>query len=124
MSSPEQMIWELRQDAKWGRDVETQKRAIQELGKMGAPAMSILEEVMAVSSRSDIRECCRDVINGITNVRTETEKISQKKWKKSRFPKKKSTEAESKGAAGRSLSPHFEHPSARQAAAKKNYNHA
>jgi hypothetical protein len=89
MSSPEQRIWELRQDAKWGRDVETQKRAIQELGKMGAPAMSILEEVMAVSSRSDIRECCRDVVNGITNVRTETEKNQSEKMEEKQIPQEK-----------------------------------
>lgn len=68
MSLPEQRLWELGEDAKWGRDAETQKRAIQELGKIGTPALGVLQEVMAVTSREEIRECCRDVINGIARV--------------------------------------------------------
>lgn len=68
MSSPEQRLWQLREDAKWGRDAETQKKAIQELGKIGTPALSVLQEVMAISSSKDIRECCQDVINGIAKV--------------------------------------------------------
>jgi hypothetical protein len=72
-------MWELRQDAKWGRDAETQKRAIQELGKIGTPALSVLEEVLTVSSSKDIRECCQDVINGIANVRTDAEKNQTEK---------------------------------------------
>lgn len=78
--SPEQRLWELRQDAKWGRDAETQKRAIQELGKIGMPAISVLQEVMAVSSREDIKGYCQDVINGIANVKTgEAEKNQPEK---------------------------------------------
>ena len=76
----EQKLRELKQDAKWGRDTETQKRAIQELGKVGMPALSVLEEVMAISSRDDIREYCQGVINGIAGVRTgETEKNQSEK---------------------------------------------
>jgi len=72
-------MWDLRQEAKWGRDFETQKKAIQELGRMGAPALSVLEEVMTVSSSKDVNDCCQDVINGIANVRTEPEKNQQEK---------------------------------------------
>lgn len=79
MSSQEIKMWELREDAKWGRDIETQKRAIQELGKFGSPALSVLEEVMAVSSRSDVRQYCHDVINGIANTRTQAEKNQTEK---------------------------------------------
>lgn len=79
MSSPEQKMWELREDAKWGRDFETQRKAIQELGKFGAPALSIIEEVMTVSSSKDVKDCCQDVINGIANVRTEPEKNQPEK---------------------------------------------
>lgn len=82
MSSPEQRMWELREDAKWARDVETQKRAIQELGKIGTPALSVLQEVMAVSSRSDIRECCQDVINGIANGKAAEKNQPEKKEEK------------------------------------------
>ena len=89
MSSPEQRLWELRQDAKWGRDSETQKRAIQELGKFGSPALSVLEEVMAVSSRKDIRECCQDVINGIASVRTEAEKNQPEKKEEKQVQEKR-----------------------------------
>jgi hypothetical protein len=86
-SSPEgQRLWELRQDAKWGRDTETQKKAIQELGKVGTPpAVNILNEVMAVSSRDDLRKYCQDVINGIiaatttNNVRTGEQGVAAEK---------------------------------------------
>lgn len=88
MSSPELRLWELREDAKWGRDVETQKKAIQELGKIGTPALGIIEEVMAVSSSKDLQDCCQDVINGIANVRTEPEKNQ---------PEKKSEEKQVQG---------------------------
>lgn len=81
-------MWDLRQEAKWGRDFETQKNAIQELGKIGAPALSVLQEVMAVSTRSNVRECCQDVINGIANVRTEPEKHEPEKKE---VPQEKST---------------------------------
>jgi hypothetical protein len=94
-SSPEQRLWELRQDAKWGRDTETQKKAIQELGKVGTPpAMSILNEVMAVSSRDDIRKYCQDVINGViaaANVRT---REGAEEAEKNQQPEKKAAAAE------------------------------
>lgn len=79
MSSQEQRMWELREDAKWGRDLETQKKAIQELGKIGKPAMGIIEEVMTVSSSKDIKDLCLEVINGIASVRAEAEKPQPEK---------------------------------------------
>lgn len=80
MSSPEQKLRELRQEAKWGTDTETQKRAIQELGKIGTPALSVLQEVVVVSSREDIREYCQEIINGISKFRIgETEKNQPEK---------------------------------------------
>lgn len=56
---------------------------------MGAPALSVLQEVMTVSSRSDVRECCRDVINGIANVRTEAEKNQPEKKEEKQVQEKR-----------------------------------
>ena len=78
--STEPKLWQLKQDAKWGRDIETQKRAIQELARIGSPAEGILEEIMMVSSRDDIKEYCRGVIDGFRNMQIgETEKNQPEK---------------------------------------------
>lgn len=107
-SSPEeQRLWELRQDAKWGRDTETQRKAIQELGKVGTPpAMKILNEVMAISSRDDVRKYCQDVVKGIiaatatNNVRTAGEEkaaAEEAAAEKNQQPAKKAAAAAEKG---------------------------
>ncbi|AIF85447.1 hypothetical protein NTE_03419 [Candidatus Nitrososphaera evergladensis SR1] len=106
-SSPEeQRLWELRQDAKWGKDTETQKKAIQELGKVGTPpAVNVLNEVMAVSSRDDIKKYCQDVISGIiatttNDIRTAGEEraaAEEAGTEKNQQPEKKKAAAAEKG---------------------------
>jgi hypothetical protein len=99
----EQRLRELRQDAKWGKDTETQKKAIQELGRVGTPpAVNILNEVMAVSSRDDVRKCCQDVVNGIiapatNNVRTGEQGVAEESTEKNQQPEKKAAAAAEKG---------------------------
>jgi hypothetical protein len=60
-------LWDLKQDAKWGRDKETQKKAIQELGKNGLPALSHLEEILAVLPPGEIWQNCHDTIRSIVD---------------------------------------------------------
>ena len=58
-------LWNLKEDAKWGKDTVTQKKAIQELGKMGTPALSHLEEIWSIVPSVEIKQCCLDAINRI-----------------------------------------------------------
>jgi len=59
-------LWDLKEEAKWGKDAMTQKKAIEELSKSGAPAISYLEEILAVVPPGEIRQYCQDAINGIS----------------------------------------------------------
>lgn len=59
-------LWDLKEEAKWGKDTTKQKKAIEELSKSGAPAISYLEEILAVVPPGEIRQYCQDVINGIS----------------------------------------------------------
>lgn len=60
-------LWDLKQDAKWGRDAETQRKAIQELGKIGLPALSHLEEILAVLPPGQIWQDCHDAMRSIVD---------------------------------------------------------
>lgn len=60
----------LKEDAKWGKDVETQKKAIHELEKIGTPALSYLEEILAVVPPGEIKQSCQDAIQGIVSRKT------------------------------------------------------
>lgn len=60
----------LKEEAKWGKDVETQKRAIHELEKIGTPALSHLEEVAAVVPSGEIKQSCQDAIQSIESRKT------------------------------------------------------
>lgn len=59
-------LWNLKEDAKWGKDTRTQKNAITELGKIGTPAISYLEEILSVLAQSEMRQYCQDAIHGIS----------------------------------------------------------
>lgn len=83
-------MWELKEEAKWGRDMETQKKAIQELGKIGKPALGIIEEVMTVSSNKDIRDLCLEGMNGNASARTEAEKNQPEKKEEKQVQEKRS----------------------------------
>lgn len=58
-------LWDLKEEAKWGKDTTTQKKAIEELSKNGAPAISYLEEILSVVPPGEIKQYCHDAINGI-----------------------------------------------------------
>ncbi|WP_415281092.1 hypothetical protein [Candidatus Nitrososphaera sp. FF02] len=55
-------MWNLKQDAKWGKDVDIQKKAIQELARIGAPALGHLREILTVLPPGEIRQSCEDAI--------------------------------------------------------------
>lgn len=59
-------LWDLKEEAKWGRDVAAQRKAIEELGRIGAPSMAYLEEILFVVPPGEIKQYCRDVIRGIS----------------------------------------------------------
>ncbi len=58
-------LWDLKEEAKWGKDAMTQKKAIEELGRSGVPAISYLEEILSVVPPGEIKQYCQDAINGI-----------------------------------------------------------
>ncbi len=70
----EERLRELREDAKWGRNEDVQKNAILELGRMGPDSFEALKEVMSVAVREDIKEACRQVINGVENTPRKADK--------------------------------------------------
>lgn len=61
----ENMLWSLKEDAKWGKDIETQKKAIRDLEKIGAPALGHLEEIWSVIPPGEMRQYCIDAISRI-----------------------------------------------------------
>lgn len=58
-------LWDLKEEAKWGKDTMTQKKAIEALGKSGTPAVGYLEEILSVVPPGEIKQYCQDVISDI-----------------------------------------------------------
>ena len=61
-------IRDLKEDAKWGKDADTQKRAIRDLSKIGTPALSSLTEVLLTLPSGEIKNCCQDAINKLNGL--------------------------------------------------------
>jgi hypothetical protein len=61
----ENRLWSLKEDAKWGKDAETQKKAIRDLEMIGTPALSQLEEIWSIVPSGEIKQYCLDAINRI-----------------------------------------------------------
>jgi hypothetical protein len=61
-------LWELKEDAKWGKDGDTQKKAIRDLTRIGTPALSPLTEILLVLPPGEIKDYCQDAINKINNL--------------------------------------------------------
>ena len=61
----ESRLRDLKEDAKWGRDLETQKKAIEDLRKNGISAISYLEEILAVVPPGEIKQYCKSAIDSI-----------------------------------------------------------
>lgn len=76
-------LWDLKEEAKWGKDATAQKKAIEELGRIGAPSVVYLEEILSVVPPGEIRQYCQDVINGISGtlagVNEDSEKVLETK---------------------------------------------
>jgi hypothetical protein len=68
-------LWNLKEDAKWGKDIYTQKKAIRDLAGIGTPARSYLEEVLSVLTPGDTRDYCQEAMNNVTRLElSETKK--------------------------------------------------
>jgi hypothetical protein len=55
-------LHQLKEDAKWASSVEGQIKAVRELGSFGKDALPVLEEVLQVSVRDEIKQCCVEAI--------------------------------------------------------------
>lgn len=58
----QERLHQLKEDAKWDSSVEGQIRAVKALGALGEAALPSLEEVLHVSVRAEIRQCCVEAI--------------------------------------------------------------
>jgi len=58
-------LHQLKEDAKWASSVEGQMRAVRELGSLGRDALPVLEEVLQVSVRDEIKQCCVEAIKNL-----------------------------------------------------------
>ena len=77
----QERLHHLKQDAKWGSSVENQINAVKELGTLGRAAIPSLEEVMQISVREEIKQCCEEAIRELGRSRSEAS------------PKKKTSQA-------------------------------
>ncbi len=94
-------FFELKEKAKWARDVEEKKTAIKELSSYGEKAIPFLEEIRNVTAYEDIRSACIEAIRSIKG----EEKASQQQQQPSNkaattaandVKKKEKTEGEAK----------------------------
>ena len=72
-------LWYLKEEAKWGKDTMTQKKAIEELSKIGAPAIGHLEEILSIVPPGEISQYCQDTINGINRTLSNEREGGRKK---------------------------------------------
>ncbi len=78
---------QLKEDAKWASSIESQVKAVRELGSLGEAARPLLEEVLQVSARDEIRQSCVEAIKKLgRDSKAETTKAEKKspKLKKGR----------------------------------------
>jgi hypothetical protein len=58
-------FYELKEKAKWSRNMEEKKTAIRELSSHGEKALPSLEEIRNVTAYEDIRSACTETIRSI-----------------------------------------------------------
>jgi hypothetical protein len=58
-------LHQLKEDAKWASSIEGQIKAVRELGSLGKVALPSLEEVLQVSVRDEIKQCCVEAIRNL-----------------------------------------------------------
>jgi hypothetical protein len=85
MSEPTPSVRDLKAEAKWAPDLETQKESIEELSSHGKKAIPALEEVKAVTAQDEIRQEVEAAIKGIKNTNATT-KGRASRSKKARKP--------------------------------------
>ena len=61
----ETRIFELKEKAKWSKDVTEKKTAIKELSTHGYGALPAISEIMAVTAYDDIKAACMEAIKAI-----------------------------------------------------------
>ena len=66
-------------EAKWETDLEKQKKSIEKLGNFGTTAIPSLQEIMTITSRTEIRQYCIDAIKGIQRENTQDNRTNGEK---------------------------------------------
>ena len=65
MLADQERLHELKEDAKWASSVDGQIRAVRKLGSLGREALPVLEDVLQVIVRDEIRKCCIETIENM-----------------------------------------------------------
>jgi hypothetical protein len=112
--SDRQVLFELKEKAKWARDLEERKAAVKQLLSHGQDAIPSLEEILNVTAYEDIRLACAGAIRALladsgksigaagttSDTKAEpatTNALNQEDQKKEQLPEKKGKSGE--GAA-------------------------
>lgn len=82
-------LHELKEDAKWASSVDGQIRAVRELGALGEAALPSLEEVLQVSVRDEIKQCCIEAIRSLARNGKADASKTEKKAPKSKKARRK-----------------------------------
>jgi hypothetical protein len=76
--SESQVLWELKEKAKWSHDIEECKRAVSELSRHGEKALPALEEVLNVAAYEVVKAACIEAIKAVKEKKAATMVESQK----------------------------------------------
>jgi hypothetical protein len=95
MSESKDSVKDLKAEAKWASDFETQKESIEELSRHGKEAIPALEEVKAVTTQDDIRQEVDAAIRGAKD------EAKREKAKARSRPSQKGTKKKHKKSTGK-----------------------
>lgn len=89
MLADQDRLHQLKEDAKWASSVEGQMKAVRELGSLGKDALPVLEEVLQVSVRDEIRQCCVEAIKNLGRDNKPQNSNSEKKVSRTKRARRK-----------------------------------
>jgi hypothetical protein len=68
---PQYDLWSLVEDAKWGNEIETQKKAIRDLARMGMVTLPQLKDILSVIEPGEIKQYCQNAMDRLSIRRDE-----------------------------------------------------
>lgn len=68
---PQYDLWSLVEDAKWGKEIDTQKKAIRDLARLGIVSLPKLKDILSVVEPGEIKQYCQNAIDRLSIHRDE-----------------------------------------------------